>query len=79
VGVPPGPGASREERLRYIRRCAIVPLPWIALVWIVVLAFGHNSTGLLVVLGVATVLSLGNVASIGWRIRRAPNRHQPNT
>jgi hypothetical protein len=66
---PPPPGATKEERLRFVRRCTLFPLPAVALLWIVVLAFGTDST-LLIVMGVATGLSLESVASLTWRIRR---------
>jgi hypothetical protein len=71
LGPPPTQGTSREEQLRYVRRCAVLPLPSVALLWLVVLAFGHNPTWLLVVLGVGTAGSLETVASLSWRIRRA--------
>jgi hypothetical protein len=70
LGVPPAPGSSREERLRYVRRCTLLPLPTVALLWVVVLGFGHNPTWLLIVIGASTVLCLENLASLSWRIRR---------
>jgi hypothetical protein len=71
LGVPPAPGASREERLLYVRRCALLSLPSVALVWVVALGFGHFPGWLLIVVGVSTILGLGNVASLSYRIRRA--------
>ena len=71
LGVPPAPGASREERLRYVRRCTMLPLPAVALLWVVVLGFGHDPAWLLIVIGAGTVLSLESTASLSWRIRRA--------
>jgi hypothetical protein len=71
LGVPPAPGSSREERLRYVRRCTLLPLPAVALLWVVVLGFGHDPTWLLVVIGASTVLCLESLASLSWRIRRA--------
>lgn len=71
LGVPPAPGASREERLRYVRRCTLLPLPAVALLWVVVLGFGHGPAWLLIVLGACTIVSLENTASLSWRIRRA--------
>jgi hypothetical protein len=71
VGPLPAPGASREELLRYVRRCTALPLPAVALLWIVVLTFGFAPTWYLIVLGVATALSLESVASLSLRIRRA--------
>ena len=71
LGAPPAPDASREERLRYVRRCTMLPLPAVALLWIVVLGFGHDPTWLLIVIGASTVLGLESVVSLSWRIRRA--------
>ena len=71
LGAPPSPSASLEERLRYIRRCTVFPLPAFALIWIVVLGFGHSPTWLLIVMGAGTALALGNIVSISLRIRRA--------
>ncbi len=71
LGAPPASGASREERLRYIRRCTMSSLPEVALLWVVALGFGHAPTWLLIVLGAGTVLGLESVASLSWRIRRA--------
>lgn len=70
LGVPPAPGASREQRLRYVRRCTMLPLPAVALLWVVVLGFGHASMWLLIVIGAATFLGLQSIASLTWRIRR---------
>jgi hypothetical protein len=74
LGVPPAPGASHEARLRYVRRCTVLPLPFVALLWIVVLGVGHNAAWLLIVLGACTVLSLESTASLSWRIRRASSQ-----
>lgn len=71
LGVPPAPGFSREERLRYVRRCILLPLPGVALLWVVVLGFGHDPTWLLIVIGASTVLCLASLVSVSWRIRRA--------
>jgi hypothetical protein len=71
LGVPPAAGASREARLRYVRRCALLPLPSVALLWVVVLGFGQYSTWLLIVMGAGTALGLENLAHLSWRIRRA--------
>ena len=71
LGVPPTPDASREERLRYVRRCTLFTLPSVALVWVVVLGFGHDPGWLLIVIGASTILGLESVASLSWRIRRA--------
>lgn len=71
LGVPPAAGASREERLRYVRRCTLFTLPEVALLWVVVLGFGHDPGWLLIVMGASTVLGLESVASLSWRIRRA--------
>jgi hypothetical protein len=49
----------------------MVTLPEMALIWIIVLGFWHAQTSLLLVMGAATALSLGNVLSINLRIRRA--------
>jgi hypothetical protein len=67
---PPAPGASKEERLRFVRRCTLFPLPAVALCWIVVLAFGNAPSWLLIAMGVGTTISLESVASLSWRIRR---------
>jgi hypothetical protein len=74
LGAPPAAGASREERLRYVRRCTMLPLPSVALLWIVVLGFGQHSTWLLIVMGAGTALSLESAASLSWRIRRAASQ-----
>jgi hypothetical protein len=71
LGVPPAPSSSREERLRYVRRCTLLPLPAVALLWVVVLGFGHDPTWLLIVIGASTALCLESIASLSWRIRRA--------
>jgi hypothetical protein len=52
----------------------VLPLPPVALLWIIVLAFGHNPTWLLIVMGVATALGLESVVSLSWRIRRESAR-----
>jgi hypothetical protein len=67
---PPPPDASKEERLRFVRRCALLPLPGVPLLWILVIFFGYGSTWLLIPLGVSTGLGLETVASLSWRIRR---------
>lgn len=74
IGIPPAPGASREERLRYVRRCTVLPLPAMALLWVVVLGFQHDPIWLLIVLGTGSVLSVESVASLSWRIRRASSQ-----
>lgn len=74
LGVPPAPGASRE-RLRYVRRCTLFPLPAVALLWVVVLGFGHASKWLLIIVGTATFLNLQSAASLSWRIRRAGSQN----
>jgi hypothetical protein len=71
LGAPPTRGCSREERLRYVRRCAVLPLPFTALLWIVVLGFGHEPAWMLIVIGAATALGIETVANLSWRIRRA--------
>lgn len=71
LGVLPAPGSSREARLRYVRRCTLLPLPAVALLWVVVLGFGHDPMWLLIVIGASTVLCLESLASLSWRIRRA--------
>lgn len=74
LGVPPTAGSSREQRLRYVRRCAVFPLPSLGLVWGIVLAVGHDAMWLLIVMGAGTVGSLVNIASLSWRIRRASSK-----
>jgi hypothetical protein len=49
----------------------MLPLPAVALLWVVVLGFGHDPTWLLIVMGTSTILGIENVASLSWRIRRA--------
>lgn len=49
----------------------MLPLPAVALLWVVVLRFGHASMWLLIVMGAATLLNLESAASLTWRIRRA--------
>jgi hypothetical protein len=71
LGVPPAPGASREERLRYVRRCTLFTLPSVVLVWVVVLGFGHDPGWLLIVMGASTILGLESLATLSWRIRQA--------
>jgi hypothetical protein len=72
---PPGPGASKEERLRFVRRCALFALAPVSLVWIDAIAFGYWPTWLLVVVSVGTGSSLLNIASLSWRIRRIARAH----
>jgi hypothetical protein len=67
---PPANGASKEERLRFVRRCAILPFTWLIVVWAIVLALAPVQTWLLILLGVCTVLGVANLASLTWRIRR---------
>jgi hypothetical protein len=45
-----------------------------ALLWIVVLGFGHASMWLLIIMGAGTALGLESAASISLRIRRAGAR-----
>jgi hypothetical protein len=71
LGVPPAPGCSREEQLRYVRRCTLLLLPAVALSWVVMLGFGHDPTWLLIVIGASSLLCLESLASLSWRIRRA--------
>jgi hypothetical protein len=54
----------------------MLPLPGVALLWIVVLGFGFGqySTWLLIVMGAGTALSLESAASLSWRIRRASSQ-----
>jgi hypothetical protein len=66
---PPAEGASKEERLRFIRRCSLIQFPGAVAVWILVLVVGMP-TWALIVLGVATATGLGSVVSLTWRIRR---------
>jgi hypothetical protein len=66
---PPAAGASREQRLRFVRRCALFALAPVLLLWIDALVFGP--TWLLVLVGVATGLSLLNLLSLNMRIGRA--------
>jgi hypothetical protein len=70
LGDPPAPGSSREERLRYVRRCTLLLLPAVALLWVVVLGFEHDPTWLLIVIGASTLLFLESLANLSWRIRR---------
>jgi hypothetical protein len=74
LGPPPAAGASREDVLRFVRRCAILPLPAVALVWIVVLTFGVGPTWCLIVMSLVTALVLANVASLSLRTRSAAAR-----
>lgn len=52
----------------------MLPLPAVALLWIVVLGFGHASMWLLIIMGAGTVLGLESAVSISLRIRRAGAR-----
>lgn len=71
LGDPPAPGGSRVERLRYVRRCTLISLFAVSLLWVVALGLGHDPVWLLIVLGAGTVLGLESAASLSWRIRRA--------
>ena len=71
LGAPQAADASREERLRYVRRCTMLPLPSVALLWVVVLGFGQYPTWLPIVMGAGTSLSLASAVSLSFRILRA--------
>src|SRR4029077_8437619 len=66
----PPPRASKSERLRFVRRCALIQFPGMVAVWGVMLAIGTTPTWLLIALGVATAIALETIASLTWRIRR---------
>jgi hypothetical protein len=70
---PPAEGASKEERLRFVRRCSLIQFPGAVAVWILVLVVGVP-TWVLIALGVATATGLESVASLTWRIRRLSKR-----
>lgn len=70
---PPAEGASKEERLRFVRRCSLIQFPGAVAVWILVLVVGMP-TWALILLGVATATGLESVASLTWRIRRLSKR-----
>ncbi len=70
---PPASGAPKEERLRFIRRCALIQFPGMVAIWVVFLVLGMP-TWLLTMLGVATAIGLETVASLTWRIRRLSAR-----
>ncbi len=72
---PPEPGASKEQRLRFVRRCALFALAPVPLLWIDAIAFGYWPTWLLVVAGVGAGSSLLNIVSLSWRIRRLGAAH----
>jgi hypothetical protein len=76
LGPPPAAGASREERLRYVRRCTVLPLPTVALLWLIVLASGHNPTWLLIGMGFGTAGGLETLANVSWQIRRERRRNE---
>lgn len=66
---PPAPDASRAARYRFVRRCGLFVLPFMVPVWVVLLAFG-SPTYVLVLVGVGTLGSLANIASLTWKTRR---------
>jgi hypothetical protein len=72
---PPGRSASKRQQLRFVRRCALLALAPVPLLWIDAIAFGYWPTWLLVVAGVGTGSSLLNIASLSWRIRRLARAH----
>lgn len=69
----PGQWASKEERLRLIRRSALSSFPGVVAVWVVVLDVGMPAWGP-IALGMATAIGLESVASLTWRIRRLSER-----
>jgi hypothetical protein len=68
VGAPPASGASRVERLRWVRKFYRFNL--IAIAMVVIFAVLDGGTFLWVVAAVIAVIWLFGVASISMRIRR---------
>jgi hypothetical protein len=68
-GHPPGADAPRVERLSYLRRFYLWPLPLSLPVLVFALAAAWGSAWL-VVIGVAAVLWVQGFASLGRQIRR---------
>lgn len=71
-GPPPSEGASRLERLRYIRGIAVRSLLLYVPIFAVILPFGA-STWLILVIAVLFALGAANVLSLHLKVRRAEN------
>jgi hypothetical protein len=65
----PQPGASTTERLRYVRQWAILSAAIAVPMWVLVLLFVHTAAVVLLLVAVV-LLSLANIASLTWRIKR---------
>ncbi len=68
-GVPPGPGAARIERLRWVRRFYLRPLPLVVIVY----TLGVTSVRSPVewaLLGTGALLWIQGFASLSLRIKR---------
>jgi hypothetical protein len=68
-GEPPSDGAPRLERLRYIRRLYLRPLP-VNLLGYVLIAIYLPGTTALVLLGFPTAVWLSGLTRLGLQIRR---------
>jgi hypothetical protein len=68
-GTPPARDAATVERLRWIRRFYIRPLPLYALIFLVAV-FSGVSKMVWVALGLSAVIWIQGITSLGFRIRR---------
>jgi hypothetical protein len=67
---PPAAGASKLERLRFVRRCALAQIPGVALVWLVLLSVATLPDWALIVAGIGTLLTFQTILHLSWRIRQ---------
>jgi hypothetical protein len=72
-GEPPAMDTPTSERLRFIRRFYIRPLPLTLLVFVLLIVDVHR-TWVFVVLAVLAVVWVQGVASLSLRIRREERR-----
>jgi hypothetical protein len=69
----PSPGATDSDRLRYVRRWAFLGFGLAIPIWVFVFLFVRTDVAA-VAFALVTVLSVLNIASVTWRIRRADRR-----
>ena len=71
---PPPEGASRAERLSWIRALSLRLLPFAVAIWVVFLVLWGFPTWALVVFGVVAALQLEGLVSLTLKIRRERQR-----
>jgi hypothetical protein len=72
-GTPPGPNSSREERLLYLRRYYLRPLPFTLLVCVFAVVVVSSTFGYIAV-GLSALLWLQGFATLTLQIRRERKR-----